>query len=191
MRVAREPVSLPDIIAAVVANLAPQAEQRGIAISTPENDVPRVLGDSSKVRQILWNLVANAVKFTGDDGAVSVDWRVGPLSPDDDVGRFGNPAHGGATTTLGVRISVRDSGIGIPPEKRDNIFEPFFQVDSSSTREYGGTGLGLTLAKRYTEAHGGSIWVESELGVGSVFSVSLPVVAEDLAAHLSAAGEQG
>jgi signal transduction histidine kinase len=113
-----------------------------------------------------------------------VEWGVGPLEPEDDRGRFGRPRLD-PSTRLGLRISVRDSGIGIPPEKQEHIFEPFFQVDSSSTREYGGTGLGLTLAKQYVEAHGGRIWVESEVGLGSVFTVSLPAVAEDLATHLS------
>jgi signal transduction histidine kinase len=186
LRVAREPVELRALIEAVVATFAPQAEKRGIAIALPQADVPRALGDGRKIRQIFWNLIANAVKFTGDGGEVAVDWRVGPLVPDESGGRF--PASAGrfdAARHLGVRVSVRDSGIGISAEKQKHIFEPFFQVDSSSTREYGGTGLGLTLAKQYVEAHGGHIWVDSELGAGSVFSVSLPVVPKELDAYLA------
>src|SRR5690606_8018152 len=122
-------------------------------------------------------LVANAIKFTRAGGEVALDIGVGPLRK----APAARELH-----QLGLRIAVSDSGIGISAEKQAHIFQPFFQVDSSSTREYGGTGLGLTLVKSYAEAHGGDVWVDSELGRGSRFTVSLPVVPEDLDAYLTA-----
>jgi signal transduction histidine kinase len=70
---------------------------------------------------------------------------------------------------------VQDSGIGIPLEQQKRVFDPFFQVDNTSTREYGGTGLGLSIVKRLVEAHGGTVWVDSEPGKGSTFSFTLPL----------------
>ncbi len=183
LSIERRPLVLRDVIESVVATFHPQARKRGIAIAMPSGELPRAIGDGRKIQQVLWNLVANAVKFTHDGGDVAITLEVGPLSPNDDSGRFGAPS--GAELDYGLRVSIRDSGIGISPEKQANIFEPFFQVDSSSTREYGGTGLGLTLAKRYIEAHGGNIWVASALGSGSVFSLSLPAVPEELAAYIA------
>ncbi len=165
------PVGLCEVIDSVVATFAPQAQKRGVEVSVVHSRVPRVLGDARKIRQVVWNLLANAIKFTPAGGRVEVRAEVGPLRRGADV-----------ATRLGLRLYVSDSGIGISPEKLAHIFEPFFQVDSSSTREYGGTGLGLTLAKSYVEAHGGMIWCESTLGSGSVFIVSLPTIADELAA---------
>jgi signal transduction histidine kinase len=118
---------------------------------------------------VLFNLVSNAVKFTPEGGKVVLSVVRGPLARDEDLDGSERPS-----AQHGVRIRVADSGIGIAPEQQVRIFEPFFQVDSSSTREYGGTGLGLTLVKSYVEAHGGRVWVESELGRGSAFTVTLP-----------------
>jgi signal transduction histidine kinase len=130
-------------------------------------------------------LVANAIKFTPEGGSIAIDLEVGPMAPGDQEGRFGAPDPDRGSGH-GLRLVVRDSGIGISPEKQAHIFEPFFQVDSSSTREYGGTGLGLTLAKSYVEAHGGHIWVDSKLGAGSTFTITLPAIPDDLEAHLAA-----
>ena len=147
----------------------------------------RALGDEAKIKQIFVHLVTNAIKFTRSGGNIDVKIELGPLDRETRAGRFGNPDSGtDGHDSLGVRVSVSDSGIGISPEKQARIFEPFFQVDSSSTREYGGTGLGLTLVKSYTEAHGGKVWVASELGRGIRFTVSLPVLPEDLERYLAA-----
>jgi len=186
MHIEPAPLDVGDILDAVGAAFVAKARQRRIEIELSEYRGPRVHGDDRKVRQVLWNLVANAVKFTQGGGHVRVWAEVGAMSPRDEAGHFGTP--GAVVDGLGVRLRVADDGIGISPEKQRHIFEPFFQVDSSSTREYGGTGLGLTLAKRYVEAHGGEIWVDSELGAGSTFTVSLPAVPEELAAHLGGAG---
>ncbi len=116
--------------------------------------VPRtILGDVNRVRQILINLVSNGVKFT-DTGTVVLE---------------ASPA---AADTLCLRIS--DTGIGIPPDKISQLFKPFSQVDNSSTRQYGGTGLGLVICKNLIQLMGGSISVESRPGQGSTFTVTLP-----------------
>jgi signal transduction histidine kinase len=183
VKILREPVSVLEIIDGAVTSMANEAERRGVVITLPRLAVPRVLGDRRKLRQVLLHLIANAIKFSPAGGDVIIDARVGPMSPAD-TATFASPFWiEQRSQRFGVRIAVRDVGIGIADDKHLNIFEPFYQVDSSSTRAFGGTGLGLTLAKSYVEAHGGSIWVESEPGKGSTFTVSLPAVPEELEAH--------
>jgi signal transduction histidine kinase len=139
---------------------------------------PDIRADRRCLGQVLDNLLGNAIKFTPEGGHIQVAVEVGHLSREDESERFGRSESPGDSgehpLTPGVRMRVRDSGIGIAKEKQARIFEPFFQVDSSSTREYGGTGLGLTLVKNLVEAQGGRVWVESELGRGSIFTVTFP-----------------
>ncbi len=123
--------------------------------------VPKVVfGDVTRVRQILVNLLANAVKFTSA-GEVVVHLESRPL---------GSERHE-------LYVTVQDTGIGIPDDRLDRLFKSFSQVDTSTTREYGGTGLGLVISRRLTELMGGRMWVESELGVGSRFQFTLQVQA--------------
>ncbi|MCA9179611.1 MAG: response regulator, partial [Planctomycetales bacterium] len=131
-----------------------KAEQKGIELCCDiQPDVPlRVHGDPDRLRQVLLNLITNALKFT-ETGHVLVQASVERQDERD------------AT----VRFSVTDSGIGIPPERRERLFKPFSQVDSSTTRKYGGTGLGLILSKRLIDLFGGVIDVESQPGIGSTF----------------------
>jgi signal transduction histidine kinase len=121
-------------------------------------DVPADLGtvtaDERKIRQVLLNLLSNAVKFTPDGGWIGVTARR-------DAGE--------------VTISVRDTGIGIAPEDQAKVFVEFQQVGKPTDRSREGTGLGLTLAKRFIELHGGRIWLESEVGKGTTFTFALPV----------------
>jgi len=159
----RATLSLTDIVAAEVALFTAQADRRGIAIQLDTAPGCTVLGDRKKIRQIVSSLLSNAVKFTPDRGRVGVAVRPGPLSPTE------------IDAPGAVHLVVKDSGIGISREMVAKIFEPFFQVDSSSTRAFGGTGLGLTLAKAYVEAHGGRIWVDTAPGQGSTFVASFPV----------------
>ncbi len=134
--------------------LALRAHQKGLEVicdvqaSTPEF----VIGDSLRLRQVLLNLVGNAIKFT-EAGEILVEVEL------ESVGSPGQCLH----------FRVRDTGIGIPAEKQDLIFEAFSQADGSTTRKFGGTGLGLTISARLVEAMGGQIWVESEPGQGSCF----------------------
>jgi PAS domain S-box-containing protein len=126
---------------------------------THAEDIPRVLiGDQLRIKQIFHNLLGNAVKFTAQ-GSISLSTQLREHYDESVV----------------VEIAVRDSGIGIPPEAFDRIFKPFTQADGSTTRRFGGTGLGLTISRRLVELMGGSIAVESAQGVGSCFIVTLPL----------------
>ncbi len=146
-------VGIAEVIDGVVASLTPQAAAKGLtlAIDLPPG-LPSVRGDAGRLRQLLLNLAGNAVKFT-ERGTVSVTVR---------------PEAGG------VAVAVADTGIGIAPDILPHIFDEFRQADGSTTRRYGGSGLGLAIADRLVRMHGGTIAVESRLGVGSTFTVVLP-----------------
>ncbi|WP_417067248.1 response regulator [Niveibacterium terrae] len=146
--------SLSGVIADCVKTMALRAQQKGLElICDVEEDLPlRLQGDPGRLRQVLLNLIGNAIKFT-ERGEVEVLARKVALE-------------GGRVR---IEFSVRDSGIGIPADKHDAIFEVFSQADSSTTRKFGGTGLGLAICRRLTELMNGRIWVESEPGVGSTF----------------------
>ncbi|HET7057291.1 MAG TPA: response regulator [Nitrospiraceae bacterium] len=131
-------------------------------------DVPiNVVGDPHRLRQILLNLLGNAVKFT-DCGEIDVQVHVADISQSAEL--HTGAGHGVNVSDYLLEFSVRDTGIGIPPEKHNLVFETFAQADSSTTRKYGGSGLGLAIAKRLAELMGGSMWLQSELNKGSVFS---------------------
>jgi signal transduction histidine kinase len=188
--VERRPVAVLDVIERASASLTSEAERRAISLNLVSSGrLPRVMADARRIRQVLMHLIANAIKFTPRGGQVVIAAEVGPLSPSDLLSAPAAPPPTVVPEELarrfGVRVSVRDTGIGISPMAQARIFEPFFQVDQSSTREYSGTGLGLSLAKSYVEAHGGSIWVHSQPGSGSTFTLSLPAVPEDLHRHLT------
>ena len=140
-------------------SLAPRAHAKGLELACQvAPDVPPALGgDPSRLRQILVNLIGNAVKFT-ETGEVVVRVKSGPV----------------AGEQVSVTFTVSDTGIGIPSEKHAAIFEPFAQADASTTRKFGGTGLGLTISARLVALMGGSIRVESEPGRGTMFEVTLP-----------------
>lgn len=127
--------------------------------------LPDLLLDERRMRQVLINLLNNAVKFTPEGGRVCL--KVDPLFVDD------TPQETAPVT--GVRWSVEDTGIGIAPENLPKLFQPFIQIDSALNRQFEGTGLGLSLVKRLVELHGGEVGVSSQLGVGSCFTVMLPV----------------
>jgi signal transduction histidine kinase/DNA-binding response OmpR family regulator len=147
------PFALRDTLGETLKTVAPLAHRKGLELAyevTP--DVPDgLVGDSGRIRQIVLNLVGNAVKFT-ERGEVTVAVDASE-----------------AVDGIMLHMVVRDTGIGIPEEKRHTIFEAFTQADSSTTRRYGGTGLGLAIACRLVELMGGRLWVESEAGRGSAF----------------------
>ncbi|HEY73611.1 MAG: hypothetical protein DRI81_14765 [Chloroflexi bacterium] len=137
-----------------------------------------IVGDMTRLRQILINLLSNAVKFT-EAGEIVV--RVG--SEEYEVGAPSTPPPLLSTPYSLLHFSVRDTGIGIAPDRMDLLFKSFSQVDSSTTRRYGGTGLGLAISKRLTELMGGTMWVESEVGVGSTFHFTIQAQAAPAPAH--------
>jgi PAS domain S-box-containing protein len=143
-----------DHLEATLKTLAFRGDEKGLELMcevAPE--VPEMaLGDSNRLRQIVVNLVGNAIKFT-DQGEVALKVRV-------------DAEEGGHRV---LHFTVSDTGVGIPPEKQKSIFEPFSQADTSTTRKYGGTGLGLTISTRLVEMMGGKMWVQSEVGRGSEF----------------------
>jgi signal transduction histidine kinase/ActR/RegA family two-component response regulator len=148
------------VIEEVAEMLRPKAEENGIAliVQYSPNLPRRFLGDAGRVRQVVTNLLANGVKFTHKGHVlVSAECDTNTLAPG------------------GLRITVADTGIGIPPEKLGMLFEKFSQADSSTTRRYGGTGLGLSISKQLVELMGGSIHVESRVGQGSQFVFHLPL----------------
>jgi hypothetical protein len=146
------------VIAETLKTLALRAHEKNIElISEIMSDVPRhVVGDPSRIRQVLINLVGNAIKFTAT-GEIAL------------VTELTSQADGGAS----LHFAVRDTGIGIAPDKQRLIFDAFSQEDTSITRRYGGTGLGLSISRKLVELMGGEMWLESELGVGSTFHFSI------------------
>jgi PAS domain S-box-containing protein len=150
------PFALRETVGDTLKSLAHRAHAKGLELACDiAHDVPDILqGDAHRLRQILTNLVGNAIKFT-EKGEVVVRCER--------VSSSGEPA-------IRLRFSVSDTGIGIPADKLQAIFEPFTQADGSTTRKYGGTGLGLTISLRLVELMGGRIWAESEVGKGSTFT---------------------
>ncbi len=148
------PFSLRETIDAVVRTFSPQAAEKGLTFNClTRGETPNILlGDPFRLRQILVNLVGNAVKFTSQ-GEVRLE--VTQISEDE--------------ASLGLQFTVSDTGIGIPEHKLASIFEAFMQADGSTTRKYGGSGLGLAISSRLVQMAGGKFWVDSELGRGSNF----------------------
>jgi PAS domain S-box-containing protein len=158
------PVDLAAVVRATAAALQPQMFERQLALQVElAPDLPLVLANSGRLEQVLTNLVANAIKFT-EAGTITI-----------------RAARHGA----GVRLSVADTGIGIPPERQGEIFQAFRQLDTVQRRRYGGAGLGLAISRRLVELMGGRIGVESTPGVGSTFYCDLQALPDDPDAALS------
>ncbi len=162
LRLNFEETNLPELVASSVTSVKPQAQKKGVTLETRTPQQLRASADRDKLKQVLVNLLANAVKFTNRGGTVSV--YLSDVAPQPELG-----------SALGYRIIVEDSGVGIPHDQFEKIFDTFYQVDSSSTREFGGAGLGLSIVKSFVGGHGGLVRVSSELGRGSRFSVVVPV----------------
>jgi len=155
--------------------------KHNIKLSTHIDGIPETISaDERKLKQIMYNLLSNAVKFTPDGGSITLAAKLGT--------GYSVVEHGNADEQTStqypipnpdrnfVEISVKDTGIGIRPEDTDRIFNPFEQADGSSSREYQGTGLGLSLTKQLVVLHSGTIWVESDgEGKGSTFCFIIPV----------------
>jgi len=148
-------LSLQGLIEEVIKNLRPIADEKRLEVVLEEFiRVSRIQGDHDKLEQVIANLLVNAIKFTPPGGRITIS-----LQQEE---KF-------------VKTSIRDTGIGIPPEKQSRIFDRFYRVEPDASSKVNGTGLGLYIAKNIIEMHGGRIWVTSEVGNGSEFSFTLPI----------------
>ncbi|OLP15778.1 hypothetical protein BST81_24495 [Leptolyngbya sp. 'hensonii'] len=164
------PFNLRTCVEECLELLAPKATEKHLELTyliEPQTPL-QVIGDSTRLRQILVNLVGNAIKFThtGEITVTAISRLLRQPSPPD------------ANLRYAIRFTIQDTGVGIPPDRLDRLFQPFSQVDASINRTYGGTGLGLVICQRLAEMMGGRIWVESEVGQGSTFHFSIVVQAE-------------
>ncbi|MDW7732776.1 MAG: ATP-binding protein [Methanolobus sp.] len=155
MEIQSEQIHVPAILQEIVEVMTPLAKAKKITINTSiDAGISMMEADRGKLKQILYNLVGNAIKFSHEGGIVSIRTKAVKGS---------------------VHFEVEDEGIGIKKEDVDKLFKPFSQVDSSTTRGYEGTGLGLSLVKRLTQLHGGEVWIKSEYGKYSIFGFSIPL----------------
>jgi signal transduction histidine kinase/DNA-binding response OmpR family regulator len=155
-----EEFSVAQVVAEVVNTLRPLVAKNGNTLDiTCPDEVGLMYADLTKVRQVLFNLLSNAAKFTKQGLLQLTVTRTTPVTP-------GDPAN--------LIFEMTDSGIGIPPEQMDKLFQAFTQADPSTTRQYGGTGLGLAITKHFCQMMGGDVTVKSEVGVGSTFTMHLP-----------------
>lgn len=145
--------SLPDVVESVAELMSLKVREKGLSLMTfVSPDIPELIGDSDRLKQILLNLISNAVKFT-ENGEIVLKAEISRQTEDNII----------------IRFEVSDTGIGIPLEVQKKLFQAFVQADSSTTRKYGGTGLGLSISKQLTQMMNGEINVESEVGKGSTF----------------------
>lgn len=155
-----EVISLADFLKTAVASHQIVAKQKGLNIIYKKPAyTAKVNMDKNRISQVVDNLIGNAMKFSPDGGTISVAIH---------------------EQTDDILVTIKDEGIGVPKEKQEKIFERFYQVDGSARRRFGGTGIGLAIVKRIIDAHKGQIWVESEVGEGSIFSFTLPKAVEEL-----------
>ena len=158
-----EPFDLRQLSGDIESMFSLEAERRGLEfILIIEEDVPRqIILDEARLRQVLINLLGNALKFT-ESGSVTLFVRTDLDTPEKGL--------------CALSLAVQDTGIGIPTSEQEKIFEAFRQTEGQSTRKYGGTGLGLSISKSLTEAMGGTLSLQSEEGKGSAFSIQFPEV---------------
>jgi signal transduction histidine kinase len=155
----REVLPLPPLVDRVVSEIGVSRSERGVHVRNDlPPELPAVWGDAERVHQVLFNLLDNAVRFAPEGGEVVVS---------------ASRRNGSCT------VAVRDDGPGIAAEHLPRLFERFYRVDTARSRDDGGTGIGLAIARSVVEAHGGRIWAESDPGTGSVFSFELPVAPAD------------
>jgi signal transduction histidine kinase/CheY-like chemotaxis protein len=160
MALSKEWASLAEIIDASILSVRAFFESKGLYLQTDvAKDLPLVWCDGTRIQQVILNLLSNAGRFTDAGGVTVTAWR-----------------EAGAAL-----LSVADTGPGIACEQQERLFEPFQQLEASTRRRYGGSGLGLSISKRFVEMHGGRVWLESELGRGTTVSFSLPLEAPPVA----------
>lgn len=189
IKLERSPFNLMDVVNKACENQALRAREKGLKLKCqvgPEVET-FILGDSIRLHQILSNLIGNAVKFT-EEGEVFVEVRRQGVQGQTMAENAGSGLQQYPERTTELLFSVTDTGIGIPPEKTEVIFDRFSQADSSTTRKYGGTGLGLAISHRLAKLMEGRMWVESEVGQGSTFFFTAKFEVQSEAEHVKAPG---
>jgi signal transduction histidine kinase len=164
LRVEPEPMDLRPLIRETTAEFQLITRDHQFEVHLPPS-LPLVQADPRRIRQVLRNLVENAVKYSPGGGPVIVSVQTAEWTQDREATGEANELH----------VSVADQGLGIKPQHLEHIFDRFYQVDSASTREGRGAGLGLSICKAIVEAHNGRIWAESQAGAGSTFYFTLPL----------------
>ena len=170
--------SVKEVLKAATTSVIPQCQKKQIVLDVDvAGDLPYMKADRDKLGQIVVNLLGNSVKFTPQGGKITLRGKMwtGPRRVKVKTNDDGAAQLFDLKDETFVRIDVVDTGVGIPKDKLEKVFDRFFQVDNSSTREFGGTGLGLSIVKSFVEAHKGEVFVESDVGKGSTFTVLLPV----------------
>jgi two-component system phosphate regulon sensor histidine kinase PhoR len=151
----RESVALAPLVSQVISEIEVASAGRDIELESDlADDLPQIEADSERMHQVIFNLVDNAVRFTPEGGAVRI---------------MAERRNGS------IEVRVADTGVGIPPEALPRLFERFYRVDPARSRDGGGTGIGLAIARSVVEAHGGTIRAESEPGKGSTFTFDVPI----------------
>lgn len=159
VRLRLAPVAVGDLVTVPLERLRPQAERASLTIKLDiDPALPEVLADKERIQQVVTNLLHNAIKFTPPGGTITISAE----------------CQEGESGAGGVRISVKDTGIGIPKQDLARIFERFYKLDRARTRGRGGTGLGLAIARHIVQAHDGQLWATSKEGKGSTFIFTLP-----------------
>jgi heavy metal sensor kinase len=148
-----EPVDLPALVRGVVETMRLLAETKGLRLDMEEQDPITIHGDPARLRQVFYNVIDNAIKYTPEGGTITVKMEALPQA---------------------ARVTVTDTGIGIPPEYLERVFDRFYRVDKARSRDQGGTGLGLTIARSIVVAHGGKMELKSTLGQGTTCVLVLP-----------------
>jgi two-component system phosphate regulon sensor histidine kinase PhoR len=162
------PLRVEELVNGCLETARLRAAEKDIRLSAElPAGLPEVAGDHRRLAEVLQNLLDNALQYTPPGGSIVVRAKVGERE---------------------VVLTVADTGIGIPEAEQARIFERFYRVDAARSREVGGTGLGLAIAKHLVEAHGGRLWVESEVGRGSQFHFSVPVFDAERAAQRFSSG---
>ena len=178
LHLSRAPVGPRILLDDIFRTVSIKANKKKIQLSVAADDgLSYIDGDPVRLRQIFVNLTDNAIKFTPTGGTVKVLATPGTLPPSED-GSIGGAVL--SAPRAAITISVHDSGIGIPEPELERIFHSFYQVDSSSTRQHEGVGLGLSIVQRLVQAHGGRIRVESQVRTGTTFSVDLPIARSEI-----------
>ena len=152
-----KPTQLNDIISNTIENIESFIKKKQMKVSTKLTQLPKIMIDKEKIGELITNLCYNSIKFTKEKGKIIVETKKDKNN---------------------ITVKISDNGIGIAKKDFEKIFEPFIQLDPSTTRKYGGAGLGLNICKEIMESHKGKIWVESKIGKGSTFYFSLPIKKE-------------